>query len=228
MKVGLEKPTLATGHKQKPFLLRSIARCNWAASWFYFGFNNVALIRFAVHIVSASVLLFTIVQIISEFQQREMDRAVRVATLFSQIAHLHSLPNKKGLKSLKSSVEALASHNVPMSNINLSGADLSETNLVGVRVGGANLSGADFFRADLRDADFRGADLSMANLSEAKVAGANFSGANLSDTIFEGPIEISQEQLNSACASHGKGPQLGLPRGTGPLLRWHGDVCGYE
>ena len=155
---------------------------------------------------------------------RKADRAVRVATLFSQIANLHALPDGKGLKGIKPSVEALAGEGVSMSNINLSGADLRNAQLSGAKLDGADLSGADLVGADLSLADLSHSDLTAASLYEATVTGANLYEANISDARLLGVKGLKQGQLNLACATDDQGPDLGI----GHRFRWSGKICGYE
>ena len=228
MKVGIKKPLLPKEYKQKNSFCRFLIRCDWAVAWLYFAFSNIALIRFSLQAAAAVVLVLTVLQVYFEFQQRKVDRAVRVATLFAQITQLHALPNEKGLINLKFSVEALASENVPMPNINLSGADLSRTKLIRAILRGADLSGAKLLHADLSYADLSYANLSNAYLSEATLTGAEFHGADLSGTYLENVKGFSQDQLDVACTTKGGHPHLGSPRSEKSPLRWHGRDCEYE
>ncbi len=77
---------------------------------------------------------------------------------------------------------------------NLSSASLWGVNLWGANLWGANLSGADLSSANLRDANLSGADLWGANLRDANLSGANLSSANLSSAV-----NLSNQQIKSAC-----------------------------
>lgn len=224
MRIGSAKPILPKDLKERSGLRRTIIVCNWVASWFYFYFHNLALFRFSFQFAAATVLVLTVLQVYIDFQQREADRAVRVATLFSQIAHLHALPNGKGLKGLKPSVEALAAEGVPMSNINLSGADLRDALLRGAKLDGADLSGADLHGADLSHADLSHSDLSAARLYEAIITDANLQGADISDSRLIDVKGLEKRQLDMACTTDRRRPDLGI----GPSIEWNRNDCDYE
>ena len=224
MKIGSDKPTLPKDLNEKSQFHRIFIKCDWAAAWFYFGFNNFPLIRFSLQAVAVVVLVLTVLEVYFDFQQRKADRAVRVATLFSQIAHLHALPDGKGLKGLKPSVEALSSEGVPMSNINLSGADLKDAQLSGAKLDGADLTGADLHRADLRYADLSHADLTAAKLFEATITKANLQGANINETRLFHVKGLEKGQLEVACTTNNRKPHLGI----GPPFQWKRNDCEYE
>ena len=76
----------------------------------------------------------------------------------------------------------------------LNGANLQEANLPMANLQGALLTGASLQGADLTGANLRGADLSNANLQGASLQWAILTGANL-----QGALELTQQQLNSAC-----------------------------
>ena len=94
------------------------------------------IIEFIGVLVAIGVVLFDFLSV------RPIDRAVRVATLFAQIAQVHALPGGAGLQALTPSVEALAKEKVSMAGINLSGANLVVADLSGAILPGADLSGA--------------------------------------------------------------------------------------
>ena len=129
--VGTTRPEIRKDWIQKSRVSRFLARCEYGAAHFFYWFNTVALFRLLIRAVTVGVLFVTLWGIYQEFQQRKIDRGVRVATLFAQIAQVHALPEGKGLGALKPSVEALAREGVPMWDIDLSGAILtaSETPL---------------------------------------------------------------------------------------------------
>ncbi len=75
-----------------------------------------------------------------------------------------------------------------------SGAFLVKADLSIADLQGANLQKADLYKANLQGANLVRANLQGANLFLAKLQGADLSGANL-----QGAIELTQEQLDSAC-----------------------------
>ena len=131
MKIGSVRPAYRADWRQGNMILRFLALCEYLAEWFFFLFNTVAIFRFAIEGAAAIAIIYGVVGVIGEFQQRGVDRGVRVATLFAQIAQTHALPNGKGLRALKCSVEALAREGVLMHDINLSGAVLLQAQLRG-------------------------------------------------------------------------------------------------
>ena len=158
---------------------RFLARCENLAAWFFFLFNNVALFRFSLEFLAATVIIYGALGVREEFEQRKADRGVRKATLLAQIAQTHALPDGKGLRAVKASVEILAREDVPMIGIDLSGAALSSVDLSGANLFGTNLSGANLSGADLRGANLSGADLSRANLRRVDLSGTDLQIANL-------------------------------------------------
>jgi uncharacterized protein YjbI with pentapeptide repeats len=78
-----------------------------------------------------------------------------------------------------------------LSDADLSGANLSHAHLGGE---GAYLSGANLSGANLGGAELGGVDLSRANLS-----GANLGGASLIDVDLRRAINLTQDQLDTAC-----------------------------
>ena len=130
--VGTTRPEIRKDWIQKSRVSRFLARCEYGAAHFFYWFNTVALFRLIIRAVTAGVLIVTLWGIYQEFQQRKIDRGVRVATLFAQIAQVHALPEGKGLGALKPSVEALAREGVPMWGIDLSRAFIKgKTGLTG-------------------------------------------------------------------------------------------------
>ena len=177
-KVGSARPTFRRICKGKNLIVRFLAPFEYSAAWFFFVFNNVAFFGFSIEAVAAKVLIITVVGVYGEFQQRKVDRAVRVPTLFAQIAQLHSLSEGKGLRAIKAAVEALTRENVSMQGIDLSCAVLDNADLSGARLAGADLSDADL------------------------------TGANLSGTYLRIMKHLSIEQLLKACAASNKPPLL--------------------
>lgn len=124
-RVGGARPRLRRVWKEKNLFHRFVALLEHSARWFFFLFNNVALFRFVCEAIVLGALAVAVIGVWGEFQQRKVDRAVRIATLFSQIAQTHALKYGKGLWALPAGVEALARENVPMRGINLSGVKLT-------------------------------------------------------------------------------------------------------
>lgn len=163
-KVGSNRPVFRADWSSKNVALRILAPCEFVAAWFFFLFSHVALFRLSIQAVAAAAILVTIVGVYGEFQQRKIDRGVRIAMLFAQIAELHALEKGKGLRPI---VEVLARERVSMMRVDLSGADLT----------GVDLSGADLRQANFSGADLSGVDLSDANLTHADLSGANFNSS---------------------------------------------------
>ncbi len=116
------------------------------------------------------VLVAIVVVLVDFLIDRPTDRAVRVATLFAQIAQVHAMPDGAGLTALAPSVEALAQEEVSMTQINLSGAILRRLRLSGAILILADLSDANLYGTDLIGANLYGADLTNAVLSDANLA----------------------------------------------------------
>ena len=146
----------------------------YATGWYYYLFGNVSSFRFLLQLSAVMLFAFGVYGVTIDIEKRQIERGVREATLFSLIARTHALPDGKGARALRSSVEALARDGVAMKEINLSGADFRGAVLVGADFRRADLSGAIFVEADLSGADFYGADLS----------GAIFIRADLTDAIL--------------------------------------------
>ncbi len=181
MNVGKTRPVTPI-QQQKKLFDRGFAWADWLASWFYFGFNNVASVRIAVEGVAVFALVITIIGIFGEIEQRKVDRGVRVATLYAQIAQLRAIPDGKRSKALAASVETLARDGVPMSNLVLSEAEIRVANLRNAYLISADLRNADFCMTDFSSADLRRANLSAANFRGTILENANFNGADLRKT----------------------------------------------
>ena len=125
MTVGNTRPELREDWRAKHWFWRRLAECEWLASWFFHLFNTVALFRLAIESAAAVALIITVMGVLGEFEQRETDRSVRVATLFTQIAQTLALPDERGLTAVKVSVEMLVQERASMKGINLRKADLS-------------------------------------------------------------------------------------------------------
>ena len=199
--VGTTRPKIRQDWILKGRVSRFLARCEFGAAHLFYWFNSVALFRLLIRAFTVVVLLVTLWAIYDEFQQRKMDRGVRVATLFAQIAEVHALPAGRGLRALKPSVEGLAREGVRMWDI-----DLSRAVLTGAKLSGADLSGADLSYADLIDAELDGATLSHAKLVGAKLLSANLTDAkifeaDISGAVIGGETGLDGEQLSTACAA---------------------------
>ena len=123
----------------------------------------------------------------------------------------------------------------------LAEADFTEADLSGAKIVLANLADADFTNADLSAADFTRANLPGADFTRANLPGADFTRANLSGADFnhavltradlagadlENALNLTQEQLDSAC---GDSPPLNIPaRPDGSALEWNPLGCPTE
>lgn len=215
------------GRQLKPPAYREVKKTalffapgEWVAEWVFFILKRSAQLRLFLEAVALVVFVSGAVGLYLEFEQRQIDRGVRVATLFAQIAQVHALADGGGLAALKPSVTALAREGVNMSGINLSGVDLSGANLrrailSGANFSGAKLNGTDLSGAHLLGANFAGASMLDTNLSGADITRTNFTNAvlflanlskvstNTMDFIFYGIGEVvenpsSQKHFNMA------------------------------
>ncbi len=129
-------------------------------------------------------------------------------------------------------------------NTNLLNADLTTANLTGADLTGANLTGATLLIADLTTAvlnnanltrailtnailtkaSLTGADLTNATLINANLTRAVLSGANLSGAYLMGANDLTQRQLDQACADPDNPPKLGgaCDAETDLPLEWRG------
>ena len=143
---------------------------------------------------TGAAILFGLWGLYLEYEQRGVDRGVRIATLFAQIAQTHALPDRRGLSALKPSVQALANEGVSMRRIDLQGSDLSGLNLAGVDFEGANLKEVNFANTDLSTANLTSANLNRAILSGAVLIEANLNKAHLVGAYFQ-PVSDILEAL---------------------------------
>ena len=187
-KVGSTRPTLRSDWMDRSIPWKILAYFERASGYFFYLFNHVAIFRFSVEVTAAIVLIITVVGVMQELQQREIDRPVRIATMFAQIAQTHALPDGKGLTALKKSVEVLARENVPMHDIDLSGANLRKL----------SLGNADFTGANFSDTDCRHLKLPGATLSHAIFERANFRGANLVDAKVDNARKFTDANFHGA------------------------------
>ena len=142
--------------------------------------------------VEVSAVVIAVFVLVVHFQiDRPKDRAVRVASLYTQMAQLSALPDKEALRGLRPAVLTLISEGISASNQNLASLDLSR----------ADLSMAVFNQTDLSHANLLGANFSGADLD-----GAVFSEANISGADFTGAMNLEQSQIDKACITKG-----GLP-----------------
>ena len=81
--------------------------------------------------------------------------------------------------------------------------------LVKARLVGADLRGASLRRADLQEAILSGANLGDADLREADLKGANLFETDLRGANLQDAKNLSQQQLNTACANE----ETKLPKG---------------
>lgn len=162
----------------------------YSTGWYYYLYGTFASFRFLLQLSAVMLFAFGVYGVTIDIEKRQIDRGVREATLFAMIARTHALPDGKGARALKPSVEALARDGVAMEEINLSGADLRGAKLAGANLRRANLENASFVEADLSGADLRGANLSgalfiRAILTDADLCEADLSGADLVGAVFQ-------------------------------------------
>lgn len=195
--------------------------------------------RLAVFLIPLVALMFTAAQLLFEIELRKEDRAVLHASMLAQVAQAIALPKDIGLVAVSRSVEQLSREGVSMRGIylrrvKLSSADLSGADFAFADFGEANLRRTRFEEADLFGANFVGASLLWANLKDAILADANFTGVNFSSANFSGANftntnitdanlskarNLTQQQLNVACAEEGKPPRIH------PRLTWNARDC---
>lgn len=111
--------------------------------------------------------------------EKPRDRAVAIASLYSQIAQTHALPNGEGYPAISRSVETLVHENVPLTNMDLSGVYFENVNLDGADFTNANLSNAVFIEANLQEVIFKKTNLTGASFNQANLTGTSFFSANL-------------------------------------------------
>lgn len=184
LKVGIARPTFRRIWKKMHAGLRFLAPLEYLAAWFFFLFNNVALLRFTIQAGAAALIIYGGLGVAEEFKQRKADRSIRVATLFAQIADIQSLSGETGLWAIRSSVEALAREHVSMEGIDLRGTVLRGVTFQDAILVNGVLSGTNLIDANLRNANLGNADLSCAVLGNSVLIGANLNGADLSNAVF--------------------------------------------
>ena len=201
-KLGEAKPiwprNRRRGNSVRSFAISIFDSFEYVLCWFYYLVSHVASFRFLLQFSAVMLFGMGVYGVTIDMEKRQIDRGVREATLFAMIARTHALPDGKGAKALKPSVEALARDGVAMEEINLSGADLRGAKLAGANFRRADLSDAIFVEADLSGADLRGANLSgavfiRANLTDADLCEADLSEADLVGAVFE---EAYMEKVN--------------------------------
>ena len=143
-------------------------------------------IEFIGVLVTIGVVLFDFLV------ERPIDRAVRKATLFAQMAQTHALKDGAGLKALRPTILALVEEGIPIEGQILRGVDLSKADLRTAQFPESDLTGANLSRADLTGADLSDADLTGADLSDANLTGADLIDAKLRDAIFRGTVVNSE------------------------------------
>lgn len=117
-------------------------------------------------------------------------------------------------------LEARARFATMLTGVNLAVASLSGANLSGVILNGVNLTGASVALANLT-----GAHLENANLKDTILEDTNLSGANLS-----GVVNLTQDQLDKACADPAYPPNLDNANdvGSGDPLVWNERPCSFS
>ena len=205
-KLGEAKPiwprNRRRGNSVRSFVISIFDGLEYILCWFYYLVSHVASFRFLLQFSAVMLFGMGVYGVTIDMEKRQIDRGVREATLFAMIARTHALPDGKGAKALKPSVEALARDGVAMEEINLSGADLRGAKLAGANFRRADLSDAIFVEADLSGADLRGANLSGAVFIRATLTDADLCEADLSDADLVGAVfhDAYMEKVNLAGA----------------------------
>lgn len=135
--------------------------------------------------------------------ERPVDRAVRKATLFAQMAQTHALQDGAGLKALRPTILALLEEGIPLENQILSSVDLSSANLRKAQFPRSDLTGAILWSTDLTGAFLMRANLTGANLKGADLTGANLMIANLTDADLTS-ADLTDADLTNANLSNAK------------------------
>ncbi len=96
------------------------------------------------------------------------------------------------------------------------------TDLRGARLNGAHLHDANLICAHLDRANLQGADLAAAFLWSAHLEGAHLAGARLKDAHLNSAdlrnsVDLTQQQINSACGDK----YTALPAGLTPPESWN-------
>jgi len=104
--------------------------------------------------------------------------------------------------------------------VNLSASIFNNVYLYAAQFPGAILNHANFTGAELSKANFLGATLAEASLNEANMLQANLSGTNLTSTDLKLVRNLTQDQLDKACADPFRPPR-NVPNG----LKWRGEPC---
>ena len=166
-------------HRLKRLLSKSLITFpNRVSERILTSYDTVPFFRLVVRGGVTFSILMGIWGVIGEISQRELDRGVRVATLFAQIAETRSLPKEIGMSALRRSVEALSDEGVSMENINLTDSVLDD----------ATLSNANLKHANLNWVSIRRGNLDSSNLEYSKLFSTDLVGATLDDA-----------QLQTAC-----------------------------
>ena len=109
--------------------------------------------------------------------------------------------------------------------INLAGVNLNRASLSGANLSSVILYSVNLTKASVGLANLTGANLGGANLRDTNLTDANLSGANLSWVR-----NLTQDQLDEACADPANPPNLGNANDviTGDPLVWNERPCNYS
>lgn len=222
--------TWAGVRARMPRTLRIFTLFEFIAQWIFFILKSSAALRLSLEIVAVGAILAGVWGLLADLEQRKIDRGVRIASLFAQIAEVRALPDGVGLNALRPSVEALVRDGVPINRLDLRCVDLSGADLRGAYLSGANLTGVNVAEANLAGANLAFANMKYANLFEAGLQGADLEGAILSFTDmnftdlrgaylfgavlnnaditaadFSSAQELYQDQLDEGCVHENSG-----------------------
>lgn len=131
---------------------------------------------------------------------------------------------ERGKIDARSSLDEIREHvksrtvlmNVKFINSVLINANLCGTEMLDVQLTDAELHGADLSMTTMRDVEFRGANLHSVNLSGANLSG--YSGEGSTKMLSK---NLTQDQLNQACADPSNPPKLDDESD----LVWNGGLC---
>ncbi len=162
--------------------------------------------------------VFTAWFVLDEHEDR---RHARIGRNWTVVQEMREAPGNQGQIA---ALEALYHDGVNLWHLDLPGAFLR-----GVRLAGADLTASSLAGADLRDADLGGTILTDANVScadfdKANLRGAILGGANLTAADLRFALNLTQGQLDGACADPGGGSltcgrgdwAAGFPEGLAP------------
>ena len=150
-----------------------------------------------------ATLLAVLYERLQEARRTDADKAPK-----DKHARAGQIPILQELVRLKSDLSYVDASGVNLTpgdklliEIGVPGIALDEGRLRVARLNNSNLAGAQMVGADLWKANFDGSYLQSANFTGADLSYATFDGANVDGANFSGVKGLTQQQLDSACAS---------------------------